>query len=266
VSPRPHLWTYFRGSMFGLPDERRVQLVERLARYLTFRLVPFLSEVVAHAAASGIDVQGLPSRALLDLVDGFWEVPAGRAYVEQLRQFMHYFHDELDEKKRGELLDEELLRGDFVRQTKDGETRERLREAFNTPLFPMVLIANEVMQEGLDLQRSCRRIIHHDLPWNPAQLEQRVGRVDRLGGRIHKLRDKNIDAKLEILYPLISQTIDARIYEKVRQREKWLEFLLGAPPDVQDHAGGEVLAELPAAVADRLRIDLRPSNEVRILT
>jgi hypothetical protein len=85
---------------------------------------------------------------------------------------------------------------------------------------------------------------------------RRVGRVDRLGGRIHKLRDK--DAKLEIPYPSISQTIDDRIYETVRQREKWLEFLLGAPPDVQDYAGGETTAELPAAVADRLRIDLRP--------
>ena len=258
LNPRPHLWTYFRGSMFGLPDERRVQLVERLARYLTARLVPFLADVVAHAATSGLDVQSLHSRALLDLVDGFWQVPAGRAYVEQLRQFMHYFHYELTEAKQGELLDGELLRGDFVRQTKDGESRERLREAFNTPLYPMILIANEVMQEGLDLQRSCRRVIHHDLPWNPAQLEQRVGRVDRLGGRIHKLRDKDKEAKLEILYPLIRQTIDARIYETVRQRERWLEFLLGAPPEVQDYAGGEAPAELPAAVVDRLRIDLRP--------
>lgn len=262
VSPRPHLWTYFRGSMFGLPDERRVQLVERIARYLTARLVPFLADVVAYAAASGLDVEGLPSRALLDQVDDFWQAPAGRAYVEQMRQFMHYFHYELTETKQGELLDGELLRGDFVRQTRDGESRERLREAFNTPLYPMILIANEVMQEGLDLQRSCRRIIHHDLPWNPAQLEQRVGRVDRLGGRIHKLRDKDQGAKLEILYPLISQTIDARIYETVRQREKWLEFLLGAPPEVDDYVGGEARAELPTAVADRLRIDLRPAPAV----
>lgn len=57
---------------------------------------------------------------------------------------------------------------------------------------------------------------------------------------------------------MIRQTIDARIYETVRQRERWLEFLLGAPPEVQDYAGGEVPAELPAAVVDRLRIDLRP--------
>ncbi len=259
VSSRPHLWTYFRGSMFGLPDERRVQLVERIARYLTARLVPFLADLLGFARTNGLDLQTIASRALLDQVDEFWQVPAGRAYVEQLKQFMHYFHYELSEDKQGELLSGSLLQGDFVRQTQDGESRDRLREAFNTPLYPMVLIANEVMQEGLDLQRSCRRVIHHDLPWNPAQLEQRVGRVDRLGGRIHKLRDKNSDARLEILYPLISQTIDARIYETVREREKWLEFLLGAPPDVQDYAAGETPPELPPGVADRLRIDLRPA-------
>ena len=56
----------------------------------------------------------------------------------------------------------------------------------------MVLIANEVMQEGLDLHRSCRRVVHHDLPWNPAQLEQRVGRVDRLGS--HLMRDRERDS------------------------------------------------------------------------
>lgn len=259
VCARPHLWTYFRGSMFGLPDERRVQLVERIARYLTARLVPFLADLLGYASANGLEVESIASRPLLDHIDEFWQMPAGRVYVEQLRSFMQYFHYELTEDKQGELLDGPLLRGDFVRQTRDGESRERLREAFNTPLYPMVLIANEVMQEGLDLQRSCRRVIHHDLPWNPAQLEQRVGRVDRLGGRIHKLRDKNRDATLEILYPLISQTIDTRIYQIVRQREKWLEFLLGAPPDVQDYASGETPPELPASVADRLRIDLRPS-------
>ena len=40
--------------------------------------------------------------------------------------------------------------GDFARHTRGGESRERLREAFDTPLYPMILIANEVMREGLE--------------------------------------------------------------------------------------------------------------------
>lgn len=259
VSPRTHLWTYFRGNMYGLPDERRIQLVERIARYLTARYVPFIADVLAHAKASGLTVDPVASRDLLDLLDDFWQTPTGRSHVTQMRQFLQYFHYTLSAESQDKLLDGELLRGDFVRQTRESESRERLREAFNTPLFPMVLIANEVMQEGLDLQRSCRRVIHHDLPWNPAQLEQRVGRVDRLGGRIHKLRDKTPDTKLEILYPLIQQTIDTRIHRVVRGREKWLEFLLGAPPDPQEYgAVDNPPPPLPATLADRLRIDLRP--------
>ncbi len=46
----------------------------------------------------------------------------------------------------------------------------------------MVLIATDVAAEGLNLQ-SARAIVHFDLPWNPAKLVQRAGRVDRLGGR-----------------------------------------------------------------------------------
>lgn len=50
-----------------------------------------------------------------------------------------------------------------------------------------------------------------------------------------------------------------RIHQVVRQREKWLEFLLGAPPDPQEYAEVNTPpSPLPAALADRLRIDLRP--------
>jgi superfamily II DNA or RNA helicase len=43
-----------------------------------------------------------------------------------------------------------------------------------------VLIATDLASEGLNLQDACR-VIHYDLPWSPAQLAQRVGRIDRLG-------------------------------------------------------------------------------------
>ena len=44
-----------------------------------------------------------------------------------------------------------------------------------------VLLATDAASEGLNLQRTCRRIIHFELPWNPNRLEQRNGRVDRYG-------------------------------------------------------------------------------------
>ena len=44
-----------------------------------------------------------------------------------------------------------------------------------------MLIATDVAAEGLNLQRACRLVVHVELPWSPARLEQRNGRVDRLG-------------------------------------------------------------------------------------
>ena len=43
-----------------------------------------------------------------------------------------------------------------------------------------VLIATDLLSEGLNLQ-DAGRVIHYDLPWSPARLAQRVGRVDRAG-------------------------------------------------------------------------------------
>lgn len=60
------------------------------------------------------------------------------------------------------------------------EARSRLMLAFNTPFFPDILVCSQVMGEGIDLQRFCRHVIHHDLDWNPSSIEQRTGRVDRL--------------------------------------------------------------------------------------
>ena len=49
-----------------------------------------------------------------------------------------------------------------------------------TALETDVLIATDLLSEGLNLQ-DAERVVHYDLPWSPARLAQRVGRIDRLG-------------------------------------------------------------------------------------
>lgn len=44
-----------------------------------------------------------------------------------------------------------------------------------------ILIATDVISEGLNLQRLASNVVHYELPWNPNRLEQRNGRVDRIG-------------------------------------------------------------------------------------
>ena len=46
-----------------------------------------------------------------------------------------------------------------------------------------LLLATDAAGEGLNLHSRCRWVINFELPWNPARLEQRAGRVDRYGQR-----------------------------------------------------------------------------------
>jgi hypothetical protein len=95
--------------------------------------------------------------------------------------------------------------------------------------------------------------VHHDLVWNPAQVEQRIGRIDRLGSLTSRLRESSDDVTLDVLYPVIRGTIDERLYRTVKRREKWLEFLLGAAPDFSEY---NFMDEDPPPLPDRLGADL----------
>jgi hypothetical protein len=59
------------------------------------------------------------------------------------------------------------------------DQREQLAEVM-TPFFPDILVCSQVMGEGVDLQRCCHYVIHHDLDWNPSKIEQRTGTIDWL--------------------------------------------------------------------------------------
>jgi Helicase conserved C-terminal domain len=60
--------------------------------------------------------------------------------------------------------------------------RDLVQRAFNgTPAeHPVrILVATDAAREGLNLQAFCADLFHYDVPWNPARMEQRNGRIDR---------------------------------------------------------------------------------------
>jgi superfamily II DNA or RNA helicase len=152
----------------------------------------------------------------------------------------------------------ERTRGSVARVTgneHEGERTERGR-AFNTPFRPYVLVATSVSQEGLDFQRECSHVIHHDLSWNPATLEQRVGRVDRIHSRTARLRSEGVSAFVDIGVPTIAGTIDDRMWHVVSARRAWLDLCLGLEHDWDAGQLDDPTPPLGPRVAARLRIDL----------
>lgn len=83
----------------------------------------------------------------------------------------------------------------MVAHTKDGhrrvmvfhgglgdDKRAEIQQAFNSPPdeHPVrILIATDAAREGVNLQGHCADLFHYDVPWNPARMEQRNGRIDR---------------------------------------------------------------------------------------
>lgn len=60
--------------------------------------------------------------------------------------------------------------------------RADIKDAFNNPADPIrILVATDAASEGLNLQETARFLLHWEIPWNPARLDQRNGRLDRHG-------------------------------------------------------------------------------------
>jgi SNF2 family DNA or RNA helicase len=61
------------------------------------------------------------------------------------------------------------------------EARRGAIAAFNSDPIVRVMIANDAAGEGVNLQRGAHLMVNYDLPWNPNRLEQRFGRIHRIG-------------------------------------------------------------------------------------
>lgn len=116
--------------------------------------------------------------------------------------------------------------------------------AFQSDSGPRFLVSSRAGGEGLNMQRA-RRLIHLDVPWNPMELEQRIGRVHRFGSRKTVIVDTVVAAgsrevdmyriareKLALiathLDPEQFESLFSRVMSLVPPRE--LEELLGAIP------------------------------------
>lgn len=63
------------------------------------------------------------------------------------------------------------------------ERRRQVQEAFENDPEVLVLIATDAAGEGINLHRRAHLMVNYDLPWNPNRIEQRFGRIHRIGQR-----------------------------------------------------------------------------------
>lgn len=112
-----------------------------------------------------------------------------------------------------------LITGDV-----DSEERTKIIEEFRINSDIRVLLSSRVGSEGLDFQ-FCDTLFNYDLPWNPMEVEQRIGRLDRIGQESLVIRIYNF-----WIEGTIEQRILQRLYERIHIFERSvgeLEIILG---------------------------------------
>lgn len=97
------------------------------------------------------------------------------------------------------------------------ESKQEIIDRFRSEEHVRVLLSSEVASEGVDLQ-FCRVLVNYDLPWNPMKVEQRIGRIDRIGQQADKINIWNL---------CYADTIDHRIHERLFERLGIFERALG---------------------------------------
>jgi SNF2 family DNA or RNA helicase len=107
----------------------------------------------------------------------------------------------------------------------DIEARQQVQTDFAEKA--RILISTDAGGEGLNLQ-FCHVVINYDIPWNPMRLEQRIGRVDRIG-QTHPVRAINL---------ILEDSVERRVREILEQKLAVIfeEFGVDKTGDVLDTA------------------------------
>jgi len=111
-----------------------------------------------------------------------------------------------------------------------GRVNKRLVRQFRMPGFPLVLASTDVLQEGEDLHTFCRRVVHYGVTWTPSAMEQRTGRVDRIGSLVQRSLDdqpRPADTEwLQVHYPHLQDTVEVlQVRRVLRRLNRFLQLI-----------------------------------------
>jgi hypothetical protein len=103
----------------------------------------------------------------------------------------------------------------------DMNTTERYETRENFDETGGIFLTTEAGAESINLQH-CSVLMNFDIPWNPARLEQRIGRIQRLG------QEKEV-----LIFNLVmNRTLDESVYEKIVQKHNLLQQKFGSSEEV----------------------------------
>jgi len=150
-------------------------------------------------------------QAILDGLAGQATAEGKRPPKATVFSFYHATLDVIERRFRQSGIGYRRIDGSVPHDPDDPDKDERGKRIaqFKDDPDVRVLIASQVGSEGLDLQFA-NTVVNWDLPWNPMVVEQRIGRVDRLGQESPFVYAFNI-----VLQGTVEERVLARLYERL---------------------------------------------------
>jgi superfamily II DNA or RNA helicase len=173
-------------------------------------------------AANRCQSQGLDARAetLLDLI---YRTQQDEINLEL--KFLIFTEFVPTQQMLSELLEQHGFTIVCLNGSMDLESRQRVQKHFSQDA--RILVSTDAGGEGLNLQFA-HVVINYDLPWNPMRIEQRIGRVDRIGQK-HRVRAFNL---------IFADSVEMRVHEVLEEKLKTIfaDFGVDKTGDVLDSA------------------------------
>lgn len=206
-------------------------------------LGPLLNELVAISKAVG-DYRALYTNdskynLLVRSLRDYWQAYPGKKVVlfSFYRNTLHY----LSKRLKTDGFESVVVHG--------GMDKQAALDRFESIEGPNILLSSEVASEGVDLQFSSL-VVNYDLPWNPAKIEQRIGRIDRIGQE---------ESKILIWNLVYEDTVDDRVCERLLERLNTFRQALGSMEAVLGEEirslGYELLSHKLTTAQEQSRID-----------
>lgn len=203
-------------------DKRTKKLVEELEGRLEDDL--FVANVLEEVAAADAD-EATVLAELVRLLDAVPVDSKGEAFVERLgdlqrlepnakvllftefRETQEYLRERLEPLG----WNVQVFHGQLKPDAKDAAV-----DAFREATGPSILLSTEAGGEGRNFQ-FCHLLVNYDLPWNPMRIEQRIGRVDRIGQ----------EHTVQVFNFWVKGTIEERVLDVLERRINVFEETVG---------------------------------------
>lgn len=137
----------------------------------------------------------------------------------------------------------------------DMKERNKILDNFEKNQF-QILLSSEVGSTGLDMQ-FCNRMVNYDLPWNPMVIEQRIGRIDRIG------QQSNVINIFNFIY---KNTIEEQIYYRLFDRIGLFRESLGNLDEILGEKEMYIQGEIEKIYKENLTEEQKKDRLDRIAT